>query len=306
MLFQLAGNLFKFRIQNGHFVLQHTHWVSDANTRHHIFPLGVDEEIPFNLFVACRGVAGHGHPRGGVVAHVAKDHCLDVHGRAQIMGDAGRVAVINGPFAVPRLKHSFGGQPQLLIRVGGEIHVGVGAENLLKAFRDQLPIVSRKLRIALHTCPFAFGGNDRLKYFVGHVHHHTAKHLHQAAIEVVHEAGIPCQGNHPFHHLIVQADVENGVHHAGHGEFGPRAARNQQRIAWVAKLFACRFLHRLHSFEFVFPHASGEFFARLEVGVASGRGHGESGRHGHAKAGHVGQIGSLAAQQGADFVPTTA
>ena len=45
---------------------------------------------------------------------------------------------------------------------------------------------------------------------------HIAVHLDEAAIAVIGEARIARQGREAFNSLVVEAEVENGIHHAGH------------------------------------------------------------------------------------------
>jgi hypothetical protein len=100
-----------------------------ANAGHDILALGIDQIIAFDLGFAGGTVAGHGHAGGAVVAHVAEDHGHDADRRAQIVGDAGGIAVIDGAFAVPAFEHRFGGHFELLHRILRKIDLRVAAEN---------------------------------------------------------------------------------------------------------------------------------------------------------------------------------
>ncbi len=48
---------------------------------HHVLALGVEEIIAKQLLLACGGVAGEGHARSRIEAHVAEDHSDDVYRR---------------------------------------------------------------------------------------------------------------------------------------------------------------------------------------------------------------------------------
>mmetsp|Transcript_26972 Transcript_26972/g.58961 ORF Transcript_26972/g.58961 Transcript_26972/m.58961 type:complete len:401 (+) Transcript_26972:1568-2770(+) len=54
--------------------------VGGADTRHHVFPLRVDEVLPVQLALACAGVSCEADASAACVAHVAKCHGLDVDG----------------------------------------------------------------------------------------------------------------------------------------------------------------------------------------------------------------------------------
>ena len=66
--------------------------------------------------------------------------------------------------------------------------------------------------------------------------HNVAEHLNQAAIGVVGEARIVAALGQRFDALIIQAKVQNRIHHAGHGELRARANADQQRILAFAEL----------------------------------------------------------------------
>ena len=56
-----------------------------------------------------------------------------------------------------------------------------------------------------------------------HAHHHVAVHLDEAAVAVVGEAAIAGLHAQRFDRLVVEAEVEDGVHHARHRVAGARA-----------------------------------------------------------------------------------
>ena len=77
---------------------------------------------------------------------------------------------------------------------------------------------------------------DVLELLLGNIENHVAEHLDQAAIGVIGKAGIVAELGQRFDGLVVEAEVENGVHHAGHGELGAGADGDQQRIVARAQL----------------------------------------------------------------------
>ena len=80
------------------------------------------------------------------------------------------------------------------------------------------------------------------------VEHYAAEHLDQAAIGVVGEARIVAALGQAFDRLVIQAEVEDGVHHAGHGELRARAHADQQRIVGAAELLPLQLLEMLQRF----------------------------------------------------------
>ena len=68
--------------------------------------------------------------------------------------------------------------------------------------------------------------------------HDVAVHLHEAAVAVPGEALVAGLLDQALTVVVVQADVEDGVHHAGHRDAGAGAAGDEQRVLGVAELAA--------------------------------------------------------------------
>ena len=110
-LLEGSGELL-FHLGNGH---------GGAHAGHHVFALGVGQELAHELLLAGGGVAGKGHAGAAVVAHVAKGHHLYVNGGAPAVGDLVLHAVVVGAGVVPRAEHGLHSAHQLLLGVGGEV-----------------------------------------------------------------------------------------------------------------------------------------------------------------------------------------
>ena len=127
------------------------------------------------------------------------------------------------------------------------------------------------------------GRVERLLELLGwDVEHDAPVHRHEAAIGVVCEALVAGLLGQTLDRLVVETEVENGVHHPGHGELRTRAHAHQQRVGRVAELLAHRLLERLH----VLRHLGVETFgpAALHVVAARVGRDGESGGNRQARA----------------------
>ena len=135
---------------------------------------------------------------------------------------------------------------------------------------------------------------DVLELLLGDVEDHVAEHLDEAAIGVIGKTGIVAELGQRLDGLVVQAQVENGVHHAGHGELGAGADGDQQRIFARAQLLALQLLQLLEGGEHLDVDLRAELAAHV---LAAGLGlDGESRRNGQTGIGHLGQAGAFAAQ----------
>ncbi len=72
-----------------------------AGAGHHVLALGVRQILAVELLRSRGGVPREAHARGRRVAHVAEDHGLNVHGRAEGAGNIVQPAVGDGARIVP-------------------------------------------------------------------------------------------------------------------------------------------------------------------------------------------------------------
>ena len=168
--------------------------------------------------------------------------------------------------------------------VGAEIGVGLAALRVL----DLVELFVEDLADA-----FALG---RFEAF-GLLHHHVGVHHDQAAVGVPDETGVVRLGDHAGDGGGGQADVENGVHHAGHRGAGAGAAGDQQRIDGVAVFHAHDRFGLLQRGEDLVGQFGRELAAAGVIGGAALGADGEAGRHGNAQGAHFRQVGAFAAQQ---------
>ena len=123
-----------------------------------------------------------------------------------------------------------------------------------------------------------------------------AEHLDEAAVAIVGEARIVRLLREAGGGVVVQAQVENGVHHAGHGELCAGADAEQHRVIGVAELLA----HGLFELDQALVDLAVDFGRNLllviEVNVADLRGDGEAGGDGQSGAAHLRESGAFAAE----------
>ena len=128
------------------------------------------------------------------------------------------------------------------------------------------------------------------------VQHRGAEHLHEAAVGVPGEARVAGLGGEALDRRVVEADVEDGLHHPGHRELGAGADGHQQRVVGLAELLAHRLLERDEVLGDLVGEAGG-LVAVDEVGPAGLGGDGEPGRHRQAEVRHLGEVRALPSEQ---------
>ena len=139
--------------------------------------------------------------------------------------------------------------------------------------------------------------DDLLKTLLGQLHDHVGEHLDEPAVGVVGEAGVVGELGQALHHHVVEAQVQDGVHHAGHGGAGAGAHGDQQGVLGVGKLLAADLLHLAQVLVDLGLDVVVDLPAVVIVLGAGLGGHGKALRHRHAQIGHLRQVGAFAAQQ---------
>ena len=129
------------------------------------------------------------------------------------------------------------------------------------------------------------------------VHDDPAEHGDEAAVRVPAEALIAADGDEALERCLVEAEVEDRVHHARHRELGAGADRDEQRVLRIAEALARLLLDDLDGREDVVPEAGGKLLAGLEVVVAGFRGDREARGDRQTGVGHLREAGALAAQE---------
>ncbi len=177
-------------------------------------------------------------------------------------------------------------------RVLREAGAGFLLNHVLEDLNDLTQIFSSEVSIVRDAAFGLVGGPGVLEFFIRNAHNHGPEHFDQAAVAVIHKALIAGQFNHAAGGFIVQADVQHGVHHAGHAELGAGAAGDQQGIRWVSELLAGCLFNAGQGSQRLIPHVRRELLTIL-IGNACLSCDGEERRHRHANAGHLCQVGTF-------------
>jgi hypothetical protein len=130
-----------------------------------------------------------------------------------------------------------------------------------------------------------------------HVHHDLAEHLDEPAVGVPSESDVAIRLlREPLDGAVVQAKVQDGVHHPGHRELRPRPHRDQQRVVRITERLAHRVLETAKVLPRLLEHLGRSTPLREERQARLG-GDRESGRDRQAHVGHLGEVGPLAAEE---------
>ena len=205
---------------------------------HDVLALGVGEVLAEQRLLARVRVAGERHAGARVVAHVAEDHGHDVDRGAEVVGDLLVVAVVDGALAEPAREDGLDRQVELLVRVAREVPAGVLADDALEGLGERPEVVGVEVGVLLGAAGVLGGLERGVEALALHVHDDPPEHLDEASVGIPAEALVAGQRDEPMQGLLVEAEVEDRVHHPGHGELRPGADRHEQRIGGIPEALA--------------------------------------------------------------------
>ena len=240
------------------------------------------------------GIAREAYAGAGVLAEVAEDHGLHVDGCAQPVVDVVDAAIGLGALVLPAPEHGIARRTSCSSGFCGKSLPVSFFDQLLVLGDDVLQRFGLEFVVELDLFARLDAVEDVLELLLGNVENHVAEHLDEAAIGVIRKAGIIAALGERFDGLVVEAEVQNRVHHAGHGELRAGANGNQQRIFARAELLSLQLFEPLERV----VHLDVDLRADLAAHVfAAGFGlNGESGRHGQSGVGHLCEACAFAAE----------
>ena len=271
--------------------------VRRTDSRHHVFALRVLQELAVeSLLAGCR-IASEAHAGRRSFTKVAEDHGLHVDRSAQVVGDLVQIAVKVGAVVEPGTEYGIARAGELRQRVLRERLAGLLLHQRLVSGDDILQILGGQVRIQLRLGFLLLPIEDRFEIVLLHVQHYTAVHLDEAAVAIVGEARIVGSGFHRFDGLVIQPQVQDGIHHARHGEFRAGAHAHQQRVRGVAEFLAHAVFQFPQRLDHLLVNLGRNAVPVLEVDVAYLCRDGETRRHRQIGQAHFGKPGAFAAQR---------
>ena len=126
---------------------------------------------------------------------------------------------------------------QLLLWVTWELLV-VLVKDLLVLSTEHLEMIDAKIDVVLHTGVFLDFVEALLEVLVGDALDDIAKHVEKTAVRVVGKARVLRRTGQSFDSVIVEADIQDRVHHSRHTDGSSRADGEEKRILGVAESLA--------------------------------------------------------------------
>ena len=166
-----------------------------------------------------------------------------------------------------------------------------------------MQVVDRQVRVQFDSALFFLLFDDRFEWvgFLGRLRlepeDDVAVHLDESPVAVPRESFVAAGRCQAAYGVVVEAQVENRIHHARHRHTGARPDGHEQRVRGIAEALVH---HRFESGQRVFDLLlePGRVGALVGVVQSTNLGGDRKARgHGQAQARHLGQVGALAAEQ---------
>ncbi len=170
---------------------------------------------------------------------------------------------------------------------------------------DQLgPIVGVEIGVEHVAVDVLVLVEDFFEHMMLEPQHHVAIHGDEAPVGIIRETTIAGVLRQRLDGDIVEAEIEHGIHHAGHRRARTRAHRDEQRIVRIPKDLAARDCsdREERGFDFALERLGIGLVMTVEVAAHLGR-DGEAGRHRQPEICHLSEISALAAEQIAHLRP---
>ena len=238
-------------------------------------------------------VARERDARARVVADVPEHHLHDVHRRAHVVGDLVRAPVDLGPRRVPRVEDRPHGALELVTRLLRKRVARVLAVDVLEAGHELAEIGGGEVDV-LHGVASRLQRLELALEELGvEARDDVTEHLDQAPVGVEREALVAGRPRKAFDRLVVQAQVEDRVHHPGHRDRSARAHGDEQRVGRVPEALPGGLLERADMLLDLLVEPRGRLAAEAHVLAAGLRRHREARRDGQPERGHLGQADAL-------------
>ena len=296
VVLQTGSDLNELVVDLRHLLVQVADGRRSADTSNDVLALCIDEVLAHQLLSAGGGVTGECNAGAGAVAGVTESHLLDVDSGTPLVGDLVHLTIDVCTGVVPAAEDSLDSLDELVLGVLGERLALVVLIDLLEGADQFLQVVSSQVNVILDALGFLQLVDLDLEQALRDHHDDVGEHLHEAAVAVICEAGVVGLLGQTLDSLVVQAEVQDGVHHAGHGLTCAGTDGDQQRVLVVAEGLAGDLLEALDVLEDVSGDLVVDLAAICVVLGAGLGGDGEALRHRHTGCSHLSQTSALAAQ----------
>ncbi|MCY7416810.1 hypothetical protein LKL48_15225, partial [Listeria monocytogenes] len=135
----------------------------------------------------------------------------------------------------PGTENGVNGTHQLLTRIGCPVPTELLVRQLLEGVNETLEVIGTQIGVGLDAFLLFKGGQGILVNVSVDTLDDLAVHLDEAAVAVPRKPLIASFLSDGLNGVVRDAEVEDGVHHAGHRDHGARSHGDQQRLLVVTE-----------------------------------------------------------------------
>ena len=268
-----------------------------TDARDDVLALCVGEELAHQALFARCGVTRERDARAAVVAHVAERHHLHVDRGTPAVGNVVVHTVDVRTGVVPRTEDRLDRSKELLLGIVGEVGAELVLVLRLELVRKFLQVLCGQLDVLRDALLLLHLVDELLEVLLADLHDDVGEHLDESSVAVPSPTRVVRLLSDGVDDRLVEAEVEDGVHHAGHGSARARTDGDEQGIFLIAELLAADLLHLLDVLHDLCLDLGIDLPAVLVVLRAGFRGDRETLRHGQTDVGHFREVCALAAEQ---------
>ena len=300
VVLQSITNLDEFIVSFREFLCHLSDRHRSTNAGNNIFALCVDQELTHQLLFTGSRVTGKCNTGTRFVVQVTEYHRHYVNCGTPAVRDIVVTAIYVCTGVVPAAEYGFDRQLQLLYRVRREVCAQLVLVLSLELLSQSLQISSGQVYVELHALFFLHLVDELLEVLLTNFHNNVREHLDETSVGVVYktlESRIRIALDHCSNNVVVQTEVQDGVHHTRHRSTCAGTNGNQKRIVQIAELLAVDLFHLLNAFHDLSHDFVVDLAAILIVLCASLSGDGEALRYRKTDAGHLSQVCALASEK---------
>ena len=216
--FEARREQHEFSVELREFLPQLGDFHRRAEARDDVLALRVREEFAEQLSFPGGRVPRERDPGPGVGANVAEGHRLHRRGRTEVVGDLVEIAVVHRTLAVPGSEDRADRLAELDARVVRKRLPSLAAIEALELLDDGAECVGVQVRVGLAPRRFLESLEDRLELAPVDLAYDPTVHPDEPPIRVPGEPIVRRQAAQRRDGRVVEAEVQDRVHHARHGE----------------------------------------------------------------------------------------
>ena len=266
-------------------------------TCNNVLTLGVCKELTEKSLVTRSGVTGEGNAGTAIVTHVTEGHGLNVNGSTPGIGDivVSSVYVCSG--IVPGTEDGLDGTHELFLGIRGEVASDLGLVLGLELCGKFLEVVGGKVNVLLDAPCFLHLIDELLEVLLTDFHNNVGIHLDESSVAVPCPPGVIGLLGNDFNNVLVEAEVQDRIHHAGHRCSCSGSDGNEKRVLEVSEFLAGDLFHLsdvLHdlSGDLIIDHPA--VFVVLRTCLGGDR---EALGNRKSQVGHLGKVCTFTAEQ---------